>query len=165
MVTAPLANKQVANTPIQVRLPDGASIQSSHTCDLVLHQIPDTEKKAHVIPGLSTRSLLSVGQLVDSNCSVIFDKSKVQVLHKNANILEGRRNLRNGLWTCMATHHNHTTLIRNQDWQTHFSNSQTQPSPTINGWLLENPTKALSTHQENSAKQILSMNAATRRTW
>jgi hypothetical protein len=99
MVAAPVANKQVENTPIQVRLLDGASIQSSHTCDLVLHQIPDTEKKAHVIPGLSTRSLLSVGQLVDSNCSVIFDKSKVQVLHKNAKILEGRQNLKNGLWT------------------------------------------------------------------
>jgi hypothetical protein len=40
-----------------------------------------------------------VGQLVDSNCSVIFDKSKVQVLHKNAKILEGRQNLKNGLWT------------------------------------------------------------------
>jgi hypothetical protein len=40
-----------------------------------------------------------VGQLVDANCSVTFEKSTVQILHKNANILEGQRNLKNGLWT------------------------------------------------------------------
>jgi hypothetical protein len=98
MVTALVANKQVAKTPIHVTLPDGASIQSSHTCHLVLHQLPDTAKKAHVIPGLSTSSLLSVGQLVDAERSVTFEKAKLQVLHKNANILEGQRNLRNRLW-------------------------------------------------------------------
>jgi hypothetical protein len=76
-VTAPVADKQVAKTPIKVTLPEGASIQSSHTCDLVLPQLPDTGKIAHVIPGLSTSSLLSVGQLVDAACSVTFDKAKV----------------------------------------------------------------------------------------
>jgi hypothetical protein len=88
MVTTPVANKQAPNTSIQVTLPDAASIQSSHTCDLILPQLPDTVKKAHDIPGISTSSLLLVGQLVDANCSVTFDKSTVQVLHKNAKILD-----------------------------------------------------------------------------
>jgi hypothetical protein len=99
MMTAPVASKKVAKTPIQVTLPDGAPVKSSHTCDLILPQLPETAKKAHVIPGLSTSSLLSVGQLVDADFSVTFDKTKVQILHKKAKILEGQRNLINGLWT------------------------------------------------------------------
>jgi hypothetical protein len=98
MAMTPITNKKIANTPIQVTLPGGASIKSSHTCDLILPQLPDTAKKAQVIPGLSTSSLLSVGQLVETDCSVTFDKTKVQILHKKAKILEGQRNLRNGLW-------------------------------------------------------------------
>jgi hypothetical protein len=82
MVTVPVTNKKVATMPIQVTLTDGAFIKSSHTCELILPQLPKTAKKAHVIPGLSTSSLLSVGKLVDAGCSVIFDKTKVQILHK-----------------------------------------------------------------------------------
>jgi hypothetical protein len=99
MVTAPITNKKVATMPIQVTLPDGASIKSSHTWNLILPQLPETAKKVHVIPGLSTSSLLYVGQLVDADCSITFDKTKVQILHKKAKILEGQRNLRNGPWT------------------------------------------------------------------
>jgi hypothetical protein len=99
MVTAPVTNKKIAKIPIQVTLPDGASIKLSHTCDLILPQLLDTAKKAHVIPGLSTSSLFSVGQLVDADCSVTFDRTKVHVLHNQANFLEGQRDLRNGLWT------------------------------------------------------------------
>jgi hypothetical protein len=97
MMTSTVANKKVATTPIQVTLPDGASIKSSHTCNFILPQLPETAKKAHVIPGLSTSSLLSVGHLVDADCSVTFDKTKVQILHKKSKILEGQQKLRNGL--------------------------------------------------------------------
>ena len=98
MIQAPVTNKKVAKSPLQVMLPDGAAIQSSHTCDLDLPQLPDSARKAHVIPGLTSSSLLSVGQLVDSNCSVIFEKTKVEVIHKKSKVLEGRRNPKNGLW-------------------------------------------------------------------
>jgi hypothetical protein len=57
-------------------LPDGASIQSSHTCDLDFPQLPDDTIKAHVITGLATSLLLSVGQIVDFNCSVILEKDE-----------------------------------------------------------------------------------------
>jgi hypothetical protein len=62
-------------------------------------QLPHTAKQAHITPGLATSSLISVGQLVDANCSVTFDKTKVEVLHNREKILEGQRNTRNGLWT------------------------------------------------------------------
>jgi hypothetical protein len=98
-VTAPLTTKKLTVTPINVTLPDGASIQSTHTCELLLPQLPLASTKAHIIPGLATSSLLSVGQLVDANCSVKFDRTSVEVLHNHKRILEGVRNERNGLWT------------------------------------------------------------------
>jgi hypothetical protein len=98
-VAAPVTNKKIAKTPIQVTLLDGATIQSSHTCDLLLPQLPDTAKKVHIIPGLATISPLSVGQLVDTECSVTFDRTKVKVLHNHEKKLMGQRDARNGLWT------------------------------------------------------------------
>jgi hypothetical protein len=85
--------------PINVTLPDGASIQSTHTCEFLLPQLPVAATKAHIVPGLATSSLLSVGQLVDANCSVKFDRTSVEVLHNHKIILEGLRDERNGLWT------------------------------------------------------------------
>jgi hypothetical protein len=86
-------------TPINVTLPDGASIQSTHTCELLLPQLPIVATKSHIIPGLATSSLLSAGQLVDANCSVKFDRTSVEVLHNHKRILEGIRDESNGLWT------------------------------------------------------------------
>jgi hypothetical protein len=91
--------QKLAVTPINFTLPDGATIHSTHTCDLLLPQLPLAATKAHIIPGLSISSLLSVGQLVDANCSVKFDRTSVEVLQNQEWILEGVRNVRNGLWT------------------------------------------------------------------
>jgi hypothetical protein len=108
-VTAPVTNKKLAVTPINVTLPDGALIQSTHTCDLILPQLPLAATKAHIIPGLATSSLLSVGQLVDANCSVKFDRTSVEVLHNRKRILEGLRNKRNRLWTVdLQSNNSHT---------------------------------------------------------
>jgi hypothetical protein len=98
-VTALITKKKLAVALINVTLPDGTTIQSTHTCNLLLPQLPLAATKAHIIPSLSTSSLLSVGQLVDANCSVTFDRTLVEVLHNNKRILEGVRNERNGLWT------------------------------------------------------------------
>jgi hypothetical protein len=86
-------------TALDARLLDGGSIQSSHTCDLDLLQLPDAVIKSHAIPGLATSSLLSVGQLVDSNCSVIFDKVEVKFLHNNSEVLQGQKKFKKALWT------------------------------------------------------------------
>jgi hypothetical protein len=98
-VTAPVTNKKRAVAPINVTLPDGATIQSTHTCDLLIPQLPPAATKTYVVTSLANSSLISVGQLVDANCSVKFDRTSVEVLHNHKRILEGVRNERNGLWT------------------------------------------------------------------
>jgi hypothetical protein len=109
MVTAPVTNKKISKMPIQVTLPDGASVKSSHTCDLILPQLPDTAKKTHVIQGLSTSSLLPVGQLVGADYSVTFDKTKVHVLHNQAKNWKDSGTCETGYGPsiCRTTIHNH----------------------------------------------------------
>jgi hypothetical protein len=135
MVTAPVTNKKVMNAPIQVRLSDATSIKSSHTCNLDLPHLPAAARKAHFIPGVATISLLSVGQLVDSNC-VVFDKVKVAVLHNHSKVLEVQRNLKmdGGQWNCNKnqTSRSQTMNSRFLKSQIQLVNSQTPRSQTMN---------------------------------
>ena len=51
-------NKTIAATPLVVTLPDGATIFSTHTCNLDMPWLPDSVTEAHIIPGLSHSSLI-----------------------------------------------------------------------------------------------------------
>jgi hypothetical protein len=64
--TPPWTSKQAAHIPLSVNTPNGTSIQSSHTCDLLLTDLPPQERKAHLLPGLVHNSLISVRQLCDN---------------------------------------------------------------------------------------------------
>jgi hypothetical protein len=65
LVTAPCLNKVASHTPLTVRLPNGAIMESSHTADLEIPGLNASASKAHVFPGMANHSLLSVGKLCD----------------------------------------------------------------------------------------------------
>jgi hypothetical protein len=46
-----------------VRLPNGATMESSNTADLDIPELNADASKSHVFPGMAHHSLLSVGQL------------------------------------------------------------------------------------------------------
>jgi hypothetical protein len=46
-----------------VRLPNGATMESSHTAQLNIPQLNAAASLAHVFPGMANHYLLSVGQL------------------------------------------------------------------------------------------------------
>jgi hypothetical protein len=49
---------------ITVGLPNGATLQSStNNCTLDIPQLPDAARQAHLIPGLTHSSLVSIGTL------------------------------------------------------------------------------------------------------
>ncbi len=52
-------NKQVDHNPITITLPDGATLTSSHTCNVDIPWLRHSATKAHIVPGLSHASLLS----------------------------------------------------------------------------------------------------------
>jgi hypothetical protein len=51
-------NKVKSRNPLTVRLPNGATMESSHTADLDIPGLNAAASKAHVSPGMAHHSLL-----------------------------------------------------------------------------------------------------------
>jgi hypothetical protein len=99
LVNAPCLNKVESQTPLTVRLPNGATMESSHTADLDIPELNTTASKAHVFPGMENHSLLSVGHLYDEGYIVTFKQDTVTICNsKSSKILSGPRSVNTGLW-------------------------------------------------------------------
>jgi hypothetical protein len=82
-----------------VRLPNGATMEFSHTVDLDTPELNATASKAHVSPGMAHHSLLSVGKLCDEGYIVTFRRDIVTICNSdNANLLSGPCDDTTGLW-------------------------------------------------------------------
>jgi hypothetical protein len=98
LVTAPCLNKVKSRNPLTVRLPNGATMESSHTADLYIPELNSAASKAHVFPGMAHHSLLSVGQLCDEGYIVTFQQDTVTICNSgNSNLLSGPRDETTGL--------------------------------------------------------------------
>jgi hypothetical protein len=99
LVNAPCLNKVKSQTPLTVRLPNGATMESSHTDELNIPQLNAAVSIAHVFPGIANHSLLSVGQLCNEGYIVTFKDASVAVCNSQKfQILSGPRDLDTGLW-------------------------------------------------------------------
>ncbi len=86
---------------IQVRIPDGSTMHSSHTTQLHIPPLPIGATQAHILPSLA-HNLISIGQLCDHDCVATFDRQQVTIRHNNTTILQGHRDKHTGLW-CLPT--------------------------------------------------------------
>jgi predicted GIY-YIG superfamily endonuclease len=99
LVTAPCLNKAKSRNPLTVRLPNGATMESSHTADLDIPELNAAASKAHVFPGMAHHSLLSVGQLCDEGYIVTFKQDTVTICNsESSKLLSGPRDDTTGLW-------------------------------------------------------------------
>jgi hypothetical protein len=99
LVNAPCLEKVKSRTPLTVRLPNGATMESSHTADLDIPELNAAASKAHVFPGMVNHSLLSVGQLCDESYIVTFKQDTVTICNSgDSQILSGPRDVNTGLW-------------------------------------------------------------------
>ena len=71
---------------------------STHEAELDLPSLPPSARRVHIVPALSTSSLLSMGQLCDAGCVVTFDATTVVVTLDGDRILDGVRTPTTGLW-------------------------------------------------------------------
>jgi hypothetical protein len=95
VVNAPCLNKVKSWTPLRVRLPNGATMES----ELDIPELNADASKAHVFPGMANNSLLSVGQLCDEGYIVTFKQDEVTICDSGkSQILSGPRDLNTGLW-------------------------------------------------------------------
>jgi hypothetical protein len=99
LVNAPYLNKIESRTPLTVRLPNGATMESFHTAELDIPEFNADASKAHIFPGMANHSLLSVGQLCDEGYIVTFKQDTVTICDSgNSQILSSPQDLNTGLW-------------------------------------------------------------------
>jgi hypothetical protein len=60
LVNAPCLNKIKSQNPLTVRLPNGATMESTHTDVLNIPELNKAASISHVFPGMANHSLLSV---------------------------------------------------------------------------------------------------------
>ena len=76
---------------LSVRTADGTTHQSKTAATIHLNASPPLPAAGYVIPNFP-HTLISVGKIVDENCSVLFEKHKVSVFNSsNRTILTGWR--------------------------------------------------------------------------
>ena len=88
---APVFNKRPTASPLKITLPNGKSIQSTHTCNLDISWLPDVLTEAHIVHGLSHLSLISTRKFADAGCKVLFYMNECRVHCKGALVLTGKR--------------------------------------------------------------------------
>jgi len=71
---------------------------STHEAELNLPTLPLSARRVHIVPALTTASLLSMGQLCDAGCRVTFDAKSVNVHLDDNLLLSGVRTPTTGLW-------------------------------------------------------------------
>ena len=90
--------RKLTNGP-SCKLPDGNTIKPEEQGELNSSScLSKIAKRAYVHPALKSSSLISIGQLCDDGCVVIFDKDKINVLKNKKIIMSGNRNVTDGLW-------------------------------------------------------------------
>lgn len=86
------------NNPITVTIPDGSKLTSTHTRELDLPHLPQATRTGHILPGMSSYSLVSVVTQPNAGCQVTFDKIGVNVTYRGRMVMEGNKCTRTGLW-------------------------------------------------------------------
>jgi hypothetical protein len=98
MAGAPAKNIRMATKPIQISLPNGKKIVSTHICDVDIPGLPH-KLIGHIVPGMKMASLLGIHILYKTGCKVIFDDEKCRVNFKGNTILTGYKDPTSNLWT------------------------------------------------------------------
>jgi hypothetical protein len=79
-------------------MPNGAGLESSHTCQLHVPTIPAAARDGHILPGLASHSLLSIAKFCDHGCDVRFSKDYCRIYLDDRLLLEGPRDPQTNLW-------------------------------------------------------------------
>jgi hypothetical protein len=90
-------NKRVTTKPINVILPNGKRIISTHEATLPFPHLPQKALEAHIFPGLNGQALLSIGVFCDAGCMATFTATDVIITLGGKVVLTGKREPP-GLW-------------------------------------------------------------------
>jgi hypothetical protein len=95
---APVSNITPTATPLVITLPDGQTLESTHTCVLDTPWLPERARNAHIVPGLAHMLLISIKSLCEAGCNVAYDEDEVRIYFKRNLVWSGQREPSTGLW-------------------------------------------------------------------
>ena len=85
-------------------LPNNTIVQASHKATINLHKkISKKASEVLIFPYLRNESLISIGQLCDDDCIIIFTKRKFFVKKNGHCLFQGMRNKHDGVWDLKQT--------------------------------------------------------------
>ncbi len=82
LLDASLINTKRAVRPLIIHLPDSTIIKSTHICILVRPDLVRVARVAHIVPGLSHRSLMLIKILCNAGCTVTYKGDRCKVMYK-----------------------------------------------------------------------------------
>ena len=97
MEGTPVSNLQPSLQLLTINLPDGSKMKSTHMCDITIPGLP-TILTRHIVPKLTIASLIGIRVLCKTGCSVVFTKSKCDVIYSKQVILRGFKDPSTNLW-------------------------------------------------------------------
>jgi hypothetical protein len=98
LVNAPCQHKVKFHNPLRVRLPNGDTMDYTHTVSLDIPELIKAESIAHIFPGMENCYLLSVGQLCNEGYYVTFRIDAVTIYSSAGKLIfKGKRDLNTGL--------------------------------------------------------------------
>jgi len=99
---------------VEVAQANDSIITSTQQGELQCHPLPVSARIGHIFPDLA-KSLISVKQLCDADCTVLYTKSNATVAHNGKPILTGQRCPATGLWVVplatTATDHHQANVL------------------------------------------------------
>ena len=111
-INSPLQKIHCVNDGERVVLPNGEQIVSTHRGSVPIPTLSPQAREAHVFPGLTQSSLISISQLCDDGCDVNFKKNWAYVYKNKKLIMKGKRNFRNGMYEINLTNINKIEIPR-----------------------------------------------------
>jgi hypothetical protein len=120
LVNMPCLNKINSQNHLTVCLPNGATMESTHTTSLYIPELNKDASIVHIFSGMANHSLLSVGQLFNEGYSVTFKIDTVTIYNPlGVHILKGARDLDTGLWriNVRKEHQQHPHEVANKVYE------------------------------------------------
>jgi Reverse transcriptase (RNA-dependent DNA polymerase) len=98
----PVDNKRECTDNIRIKTANGGIMQATHTAELKYPNLPEKARRVYIVPELAGRvagrTLISVGQLCDAGCKVIFEEQACKIQYKGETVLYGWRGQSDKLW-------------------------------------------------------------------
>jgi hypothetical protein len=103
MAETPMKNVQIAPKPLNIKLPDGNTVHSTHICDVEIPGLPHHVLEGHIVPDLNVASLIGIRILFKLGCRVVFTDTACYVKYKGKIILRGIKDPSTDLWVLPIT--------------------------------------------------------------